>query len=60
VVFTAANRKKMAGAKSEKEKRLNYTIQPFARQFFGAILNVQLLAAKGLATNFLYKNFVKT
>jgi hypothetical protein len=31
VDFTAENRKKMAGAKSEKETRLNYNIQPFAR-----------------------------
>jgi hypothetical protein len=33
---------KMAGTKAEKEARFNYTIQPFAREFF----DVQLLAAK--------------
>jgi hypothetical protein len=36
----------IAAAKSRKEAWLNYTIQPFARQFFDAISSVQLLAAK--------------
>jgi len=36
----------MTGEKSEKEKRLNYKIQPFPRRFFNAISNVQLLVAK--------------
>jgi hypothetical protein len=35
----------MAVAKAEKETRLNYTIQPLARQFFEAISSVQLSAA---------------
>jgi hypothetical protein len=45
VFCTAGNRKEMAVAKSEKEARLNYTIQPFVRDFFDAISSVQLLAA---------------
>jgi hypothetical protein len=36
----------MAGGTSEKEARLKYKIQPFARQFFVAILIFQLLSAK--------------
>jgi hypothetical protein len=36
----------MDDEKSEKEKGLNYTVQPFARQFFDNISSVQLLAAK--------------
>jgi hypothetical protein len=36
----------MAVAKSEEETRLNFPIQPFARQFFGVLTSVQLLAAK--------------
>jgi len=36
----------MPDAKSKREKWLNYAIQPLARQFFGSILSVQLLAAK--------------
>jgi hypothetical protein len=35
----------MDDEKSEKEKGLNYTVQPFARQFFDTISSVQLLAA---------------
>jgi hypothetical protein len=46
VVFTVGNRKEMDGAKSEKESRVKYTIQAFAREFFDANLNVPLLAAK--------------
>jgi len=46
VVFTARNGKGTDAGTSEKEARLNYTIQPFAREFLEAILNVQLLAAK--------------
>jgi len=34
----------MAEAKSEKETWLNYTIQPFAKHFFGQISSVQQLA----------------
>jgi len=45
-VFNACNRKDMAAATSEKEAKLNYTNQPFTRQFFVAILNVYMLAAK--------------
>jgi hypothetical protein len=36
----------MAGAMAEKDVRLKYTIMPIARQFFDAIINVQLLATK--------------
>jgi len=36
----------MDAVTSEKEARINYSNQPFARQFFDAMLNVQLLAAK--------------
>ena len=35
----------MDGAKSEKESRLNYTIHPFARDFFDVKSSVQLFAA---------------
>jgi hypothetical protein len=35
----------MKDAKSEKDTWLNYSIQPFAGQFFGSISPVQLLAA---------------
>jgi hypothetical protein len=45
VAFTTGYRKDMAAVKSEKEARLNYTNQPFARQLFVTILYVQLLAA---------------
>jgi len=45
----------MDAGTSEKEARLNYTIQPFAREFLEAILNVQLLAAKKLARIFSIK-----
>jgi hypothetical protein len=48
----------MAGATSEKETLLNYTIQPFARHFFDAILNVQLLAAKDYHIFFSIKIFM--
>jgi hypothetical protein len=36
----------MAGANSQKEARLKYTIQPFSREFFDAISSMQLLVAK--------------
>jgi len=35
----------MVGGKSDKETWLNYTIQPYARQFSDDISLVQLLAA---------------
>jgi hypothetical protein len=35
----------MAGGKLEKETWLNYTLQPFARQYFDDISSVQLRAA---------------
>jgi hypothetical protein len=45
VAFTTGYRNDMAAVKSEKEARLNYTNQPFARQLFVAIIYVKLLAA---------------
>ena len=36
----------MAGLKSNKETSLNYTIQPFSKQFSDDISSVQLLLAK--------------
>jgi hypothetical protein len=44
----------MAGANSEEEAWLNYTIQPFARQSFDVTSSAQLLA--GL---FMSKTFMK-
>jgi hypothetical protein len=44
-IFTSRNGEIPVG-KSEKETWLNRTIQPFARECFGAISPVQLLAAK--------------
>jgi hypothetical protein len=46
VRFTSGNRKAMAAAKSEKETTLNYTIQPFVRQYFDEILNVHTPACR--------------
>jgi len=43
MVFTSGIRKDMAAAKSKKQARLNYTNQPFARQFFVALLHIKLL-----------------
>jgi len=56
VDFTAENNKKMAGAKSEKETRLNYNIQRLARYFFDAISFVQLIAANDLHVFFSLKH----
>jgi hypothetical protein len=47
----------MADAKSEKDAWLNYTIQPFARLFFGSISSMQLLQPM-LARLYLIKAFM--
>jgi len=61
VVFcTAENRKKMAGAKSEKEARLNYTVQPFAREYFDVMSSVQLFAANDSHVSFYIKPLRKS
>jgi len=46
MVFSAGNIKQLAVGKSDKETWLNYTIQPFARQFFDVISSVRLLEVK--------------
>ena len=51
MVCTAGNRKEIAEAKSEKEERLKYIIQPFAREFFDIRSSVQLLV-KRTSTSF--------
>jgi hypothetical protein len=50
----------MAGVKSEKEARLNYTIQPFAKLFFDAISSVQLLAESDSQLFFSLKPFCRS
>ena len=45
----------MVGMKSEKETRLNYTIHPFAREFFDVMSSVQLFAAKDWHVSFSIK-----
>jgi hypothetical protein len=45
VVFIAEYSNDLDVANSENETRLNYTIQPFARQYIDVNLHVQLLAA---------------
>jgi len=49
----------MAEAKSEKEKWLNYTIKLLAKNFFGSISSLQLLAAKAWH-GFLFKTLQKS
>jgi len=55
VVFTAGNIRQLAFGKSDKETWVNYTIQPFARQFFDVISFVQLLEAKDFHVFFFLK-----
>jgi len=49
----------MAGAKLDRETRLNYTIRPFAREFLDAASSVKLRSAKQLERLFHYKTFMK-
>jgi len=44
VVFIAGYTNDLEAANSENETRLNYTIQPYARQYIDATLYVKLFA----------------
>jgi hypothetical protein len=50
----------MAVGKSVKESRLNYTIQPFVREFLDVISFVQMLAENDLHVYLFLNHFCKS